>query len=222
MFRLLSISLMFSIVLSSTAVAKRPSLRQRSHRRTCCPQECCRSFTPKACLQQKWIDYPGAIDMYIALYYWSDCGETGEEDLWYGAFSQGYPQTCPNCEDAGGRWATFPGHGMKLDKDSAWTVVKALIETAGIPIAGVTPSFHRIPSGTITSVHENIDFIAVPIKVSSLPTRNLFFCLQTEALPDDVVTPFSMPPNVKDQPGAKYRVEYKIGSESRTGLLWLK
>ena len=193
---------------------------------------------PCSCLQEVLIDLPGPNDLYIALTKFLDCGETGQEDLWFGEpTNSSLPQICDNdeCEDYQGddqRVAqTFPGHSQDLVGMKAWEIYRVGLEAAVRKMPGLeygTPSFHKIPKKNIpASVASAGDMfvMAIPMVVhakgSRIDGKTYYLCIQIDSAEGVPLTAATFEDG-KAGRGSQMQIKYRVNDDARKGLVWLK
>lgn len=238
-------ALLLAIFVSSAAFAAEPKVAPSPNdtttpvkRADCagCQDRGVYSPPPCSCIQQLWMDYPGANDLYISLTMFETCDE-GEEELWYGAPGNiARPQDCESnqCEVYEGRRGVqraLPGHGHPLAGARAWDVIRMGLESAKQKTPKLeygTPLYHKIPQINIPeglATTSDMLVMAVPINVhvkdSPLDGKTYYLCVQidsAEGLPTTAAT-FE---DGELGSGSQLKIVYHVNGDVRTGLVWLK
>ncbi|MCI0332313.1 MAG: hypothetical protein L0228_03685 [Planctomycetes bacterium] len=190
---------------------------------------------PCHCVQELWLDYPGPNDLYVCLTFISAPCQQGEEELWYGLPYGQLPQSCvlQACESYQGGFVSeesLPGHGMHLSASGARDTVLRGLKNAKLTNPSLhwvePPQYHRIPEEMIPSeleIDHEILVIALPITIndpdSKLHGKTFHLCLQINSAEDITAAEFS---KGERRRGRQFAIDYRVETEDRRGIVWLK
>jgi hypothetical protein len=193
---------------------------------------------PCSCLVDRWVDYPGPYDLYVADVHDSSCDDVPYQMMWWGKPGSDIPQSCEDgaCEPYAGDGeraaSVFPGHGQELVGVKAWEMFHVGLEAAVRKKPGSefgSPEYHVISRANLPkdlNAKADITVMAIPMKISAPGSRldgeTLYFCVQMDSAEGLPITHATFE-NGKSGPGSQLRIDYRVKKgEVRRGLVWLK
>lgn len=223
---------LLSVLVADPAFAARWRKCKRWAEWSACPQptKCspspCAPYSEAYCLQRKYLDYPGPMDLYECLTSPSGCNVLGDEyeELYYGAIHSPLVQKCSggNCEFESkcrlDMWGDgIPGHEMTLRTQSeAWRMVAAGLAGAGYDPATITPRYFKIA----ISPTEEVWVIAVTIPPTPKNPTEAYIGLEMEAQSGPTTTPTHGPVMLGN--GAQFQIDYSENGPPRRLYVWRK